>query len=164
MLPVFHDVLQDGIKKFLASSDPATNKPRFFALAADKVTELRRTGQLVGKWSLPDILLADPPVVEGHDKVGITDNIHTNVLQNQYKFASEELKQQLTGGGFDGQYSKLGVHKELAERLGNSLSWLMLTWDGGHKTELVLGDTRQDEALVWYKELSDFTGEISSKI
>ncbi|KAK3263998.1 hypothetical protein CYMTET_27234 [Cymbomonas tetramitiformis] len=109
MLPVFHDVLQDGIKKFLASSDPATNKPRFFALAADKVTELRRTGQLVGKWSLPDILLADPPVVEGHDKVGITDNIHTNVLQNQYKFASEELKQQLTGGGFDGQYSKLGV-------------------------------------------------------
>eukprot|EP00854_Cymbomonas_tetramitiformis_P016747 gene16747-19892_t len=153
MLPVFHSVLQEGVIKVLASNDPATNQPRVFDLAADKVTELRRTGQVIGilvmvSGALQAIFLADPPVVEGHDKVGVTDNIYNVVLKNQYKFTNEQLKQQLTGGGFDGQYFGLGVQKELAARLGNSLSWLMLSWDGGHKTELVLGDTRKYEALV----------------
>jgi len=63
------------------------------------------------------IFLADPPVIEGHNKVGVTDNILQTVLVGQYKFTPEVLKHQLTGGAFDGQYFSLGVHTELANRI-----------------------------------------------
>eukprot|EP00854_Cymbomonas_tetramitiformis_P018313 gene18313-21839_t len=169
MLPCFHAVLVDGVRSFLLSTDPVTLKPRPFCIIADKVTELRRTGQVQGAITMVEgefkaIFMADPPVIEGHNKVGVTDNIYNTVLTKQYKFSPEMLKQQLTGGAFDGQYFTLGVNNELAVRVGNSSSWLMFAWDGAHKLELVLGDVRADTRLTWYKDLSDYTAQILSKL
>ncbi|KAK3276275.1 hypothetical protein CYMTET_15641 [Cymbomonas tetramitiformis] len=132
------------------------------------MTELRRTGQAIGivfmiNGEFVAVFLADPPVVEGPDGEGVTENIWKVVLRTQYSFTIDFMKQSLTSLAFDGAYFGLKVPEIFAARLHNPLAWLMPAWDGAHRLELVMSDIRKGEQVVWYKEASDFTAEILSK-
>ncbi|KAK3235158.1 hypothetical protein CYMTET_54622 [Cymbomonas tetramitiformis] len=75
-----------------------------------------------------------------------------------------QLRTQLTGMAFDGQYFNLDVPKAFCELIGTSVEWTMPGWDGGHRTELVTADVRKDEVLTWYKETPEVINEIHSKV
>ncbi|KAK3244804.1 hypothetical protein CYMTET_45601 [Cymbomonas tetramitiformis] len=167
LLPCFYNVVVRRVIAWFRALDPATLRVTLFALNADKVTEFRRTGQVVGaigfdRGELKAILLGDPPVTEGHDGEGVATNIF-KVLQDVYCFTVFQLRAQLTRFAFDGQYFGLDVPSILCRKIGTSVSWTMPGWDGGHRTELVLGDVRKDEVLTWYKELPEILSQIQSK-
>ncbi len=163
-----YHVCKERVIKFFNSVDPSTEHPILFAVNADKVTEFRRTGQLIGALAIDlgeikAIFLDDPVVLEGHDAKGIYANI-MNSLVDRFRFSLRQLRTQLTGMAFDGQYFGLDVPRALCERIGTSVEWTMPGWDGGHRTELVLGDVRKDEVLTWYKEIPEAINEIHSKV
>ncbi|KAK3269739.1 hypothetical protein CYMTET_21831 [Cymbomonas tetramitiformis] len=117
MLKSFHHVVVERLIAWFAHTDPATTRPTLFALNADKATEMRRTGQVVGALGfdvgkIKAVLLDDPPVVEGHTGLGLANNIFT-VFRDTYRFFIFTLRSQLTGLGFDGQYFSLDVPEHL---------------------------------------------------
>jgi len=64
---------------------------------------------------------------------------------------------------YDGQYFSLNVPEIFCALMGGSTKWTMPGWDGAHRLELVLGDVRKDEVLVWYKNIPDFIGQVQAK-
>ncbi|KAK3234095.1 hypothetical protein CYMTET_55632 [Cymbomonas tetramitiformis] len=71
---------------------------------------------------LKAILLDDPPVTEGHDGEGVATDIF-QVLQKVYGFSVFQLRAQMTGLAFDGQYFGLDVPAILCEKTVNTLPW-----------------------------------------
>eukprot|EP00854_Cymbomonas_tetramitiformis_P033648 gene33648-43303_t len=164
-----YTVLKNKICLFLETPDQATNRPPVYAINADKVTELRRTGQVVGMLTMirgviKALLLGDPPVTEGHDAKGVSKNIVT-VLQGDFRLTVKSMRGQLSGMSFDGAYFKLGADKELCAQLEVDPDWILPGWDGGHKLEKVLDDVRwQDPSTEWYRKIAGDTAEVLSKI
>eukprot|EP00959_Pyramimonas_sp_CCMP1952_P120648 2522564-Pyramimonas_sp.AAC.1 len=122
-------------------------RPPPFSLVADKVTEHRRTGQIMGiiflnEGELKAFMAGDEPVNKGHDGPGVAVNL-LEVLQ-PYQITDAQWTQQFTSTGFDGQYLHLNVHEALCTIVGVSPKWVGLAWDGSHKLELVLSDCRDN--------------------
>eukprot|EP00854_Cymbomonas_tetramitiformis_P026781 gene26781-32907_t len=134
-----HSVLKDKIVLFLDTVDPATGQRPVYAINADKVTELRRTGQIVGMLVMVEgvikaIFLGDPPVTQGHDAKGVCKNILV-VLVDIFGFTAESMQAQCSGMAFDGAYFKLHAEEALCVALEVDLDWILPNWDGAHKLE-----------------------------
>ncbi|KAK3271656.1 hypothetical protein CYMTET_20009 [Cymbomonas tetramitiformis] len=149
------------------SVDPATTHPVLFAVNADKTTEFHRTGQVVGALGfdlgeIKAIFLDDPIVGIECSGPAISENLFL-VLHDTFCLSLHQLRTQLTGMAFDGQYFGLHVPGHFCSRIGSTTEWTMPGWDGAHRCELVLGDVRKDTILTWYKEVPEFIGQVQAK-
>jgi hypothetical protein len=160
-----YQVVQEGIKEFLRTKQVATGRRPPFALNADKVTEQRRTGQLVGMLILLQgeiiaVFMADLPVIAGHTGPAVAGNVLSGL--KPYDIDNQMYQEQFTAQAYDGQYFGLGVPENMCLSTGTLMAWVLPSWDGAHRLELVLKDCREDaecilEALPsipWYALLS----------
>ena len=171
LVPAFHSAMGARLQKWL-DEDVAVlgGRKRPFAFNADKSTELRRTGQILGMIVMADgelrsVMLADAIVLPGDGTAsGLAEVIEKGIT----KFVSrEELQQRIAGFSFDGQYLCEGVQGELCKLLALSLSWHLVQWDAAHLIELVLNDVRLDKigtetmfSVEWYGPLSELIAHL----
>ncbi len=110
------------------------------------------------------ILLGDPPVTEGHNAAGVSENI-LKVLQGDFSLTTDGMRAQLSGMAFDGAYFKLHAEAELCARTDLDPEWVLPSWDGGHLLEKVLDDVRwKDLNVTWHRKIAGDAAEILSKI
>jgi hypothetical protein len=175
----------DGVERLLFV-DPATGRKRAFAVVADKATVGWQTGQMVGLiilingTKIPLLLsievvraaLAEtdmPSIVPGSGKSLALELVATLVGGKPLALSREDVREQLTGLGFDGQYmgseqgnsSGLDVTGKLCEILQMRRSWVLGWWDGAHMLELAIGDARKTTA--WWLEFHVFISGVQSK-
>ncbi|KAK3239899.1 hypothetical protein CYMTET_50208 [Cymbomonas tetramitiformis] len=132
---MYYTVLKDKILLYLGTPDPATRRCPVYAINADRVTELQRTGQIVGMLVMVDgviraIFLGDPPIVEGHDAIGVCKNIMV-VLEEEFEFSLESMRTQCSGMTFDGAHFKLHAEEALCRALDVEPDWILPSWDRG---------------------------------
>ena len=163
-----HKVIVRGIATFLKTPQEATGLPPPFCIVADKMTALRRTGQLVGLLVLVEgrikaVFVGCLPVVDGHHGPDVADNL-LEVLE-PYGITADMFRAQFTGQSYDGQYFHLSTPRAVCEKTGVSLKWALALHDGGHVLELCLNDCRVKPLDVgqelidmgvdsWYKNIS----------
>lgn len=151
-------VVMERIATFFETEDPATGRLPIVAVIADKVTENRRTGQLVGVIVMVEgrlvAIFIDDLVVRTHTALGLAENIVAAL--GKVRLTKEKLKKQMAGGAFDGQYIVLGADRKLCELVDIDRSFVCLRWDNAHRLELSLGDARK--RVAWYAELSTVVG------
>jgi hypothetical protein len=175
-----HTVMVRGIAHFLRTPQPSTGQRPPFCIVADKMTALRRTGQMVGMLVLVDgsikaVFAGCLPVVEGHTGMDIARNL-LKALE-PYDLTSEMWCEQFTGQAYDGQYFNLRAHEAVCETQNVSPSWVISMHDGGHVLELCMNDCRNvrstglvvDAALLaiigrqyahWYTHMAKRIGDI----
>jgi hypothetical protein len=176
-----HTVIVKGIAQFLRTPQPTTGKCPPFCIVADKLTALRRTGQLVGLLVLVDgtikaVFAGCLPVVDGHRGVDIASNL-LEALE-PYGITPAMWQEQFTGQAYDGQYFNLHAHTAVCEKTNVSHNWAVAMHDGAHVLELTMGDCRQHRSLSmlpvdplllafvgekfqqWYKHTAKRVGDI----
>jgi len=172
-----HKVVVEGIAKFLRTPQEATGMPPPFCIVADKMTALRRTGQMVGILAVVNgrikaIFAGCLPVTDGHTGAAVAQNL-LNAL-SPYGITPEMWSQQFTGQSYDGQYFHLKAHHAVCAEVGVSHKWAIALHDGGHVLELCMNDCRKSSLQVkpellhaigqqyayWYKNLAKRVGDI----
>lgn len=172
----------DRIATYVQGIDPCTGRPRLFAMNADKVTEMHRTGQAIGivsfyKGELHSMFF-DYRHVLGHTGSELAADL-ISALTDSLGLSPQQIRCQLTTAAFDGQYFCLNVPSWIAAhvlKLADStdtlpslsspavdkyVKWLICSWDGAHRGELVLSDVRDDKpgideelnSVEWYRHV-----------
>ncbi len=88
--------------------------------------------------------------------------IYEETFVKKHGLTPQEIRQQCTGGAFDGQYFSLNAPEALAKMMverakgstattreaASILEWLLCTWDPAHRLELVANDSRVERQGV----------------
>jgi hypothetical protein len=118
----------------------STGRPPPVVFSCDKMTEKRRSGQMLAVGSLfphasaEDMVktfFAKNSVVRAHDAVGLATSLTTELKQI---LKQQNIPSQLIGGGVDGQYILLGVLNHLTNQL--RLLKPFYSWDPTHRLNL----------------------------
>ena len=169
-----HDETAQLVQEALQKPDPATGRPRPFALMADKATVARETGQMHGVTvMLGGVLVAlMVSVLLCPDATGfglgtlIVDTLHKS---RPLTLTIETLRRGLTGMAFDGQYmsnaeghaSGLQVQSHIVAILGLVASWVTARWDPAHRIELGMNTVR--EKVKWYGSIAAIVAHANEK-
>lgn len=160
-----HAVLVGSFTKLLTEPDPATKRPRPFAMLADKATVLRQTGQMHGLITMIDgeltaIFLSTLLAPDATGK-GLATLLWETMREGKPLTLSKALiRLSLTGNAFDGQYQSeheghaagLQVQSHLCQLSGLNVDWVTSRWDGAHRIELGMDTVRGK--VAFYKALA----------
>jgi hypothetical protein len=163
-----HAAIVSGIESLLKSPDPATGMLPAFALVADKATCGRHTGQMVGlvvmirgvkTALLLGIDVVRAALVEGESTSlapGSGRNLAYQLIGaimggKPLRLSEDNVREQLTSFGFDGQYmgpeqgnnSGLDAGGRMCKLLEMRTSFVVRKWDGVHLLELAVGYARK---------------------
>ena len=169
-----HAVLVGGFTKLLTECDPATKRPRPFAMLADKATVLRQTGQMHGLITMIDgeltaiflsTLLAPDASGKGLARL-LWQAMHEGA---PLKLSKALIRLSLTGNAFDGQYQSeheghaagLQVQSHLCQLAGLNVDWVTSRWDGAHRIELGMDTVRAK--VAFYKALAQIVADAQQK-
>ena len=128
-MSALHSTIAGRLQRWLDAPDPILGgRKRPLAFNADKSTEQRRTGQILGlivmvEGEIQSVMLADSIVLSGG---GFAAGLAQTIVDGISKFvdnARMELKQRCAGYVFDGQYLCENVPGVLCSLLGLSLGW-----------------------------------------
>jgi hypothetical protein len=131
----------------LSSQLDCTGRPSPVVVSADKMTEKRQTGQMtaiayVCPKAPPDQIVQTKflknPIVKAHDAKGIMLSIAKELKEI---LPEENIPTQMIGGGFDGQYFKMGVTTQFIKELGLEKSFFY--WDPSHRLNLSDKDVQE---------------------
>lgn len=183
-----YTVLVHSVSLFLHSpQDSIGGRQPPFAILADKMTALGRTGQAIGILIMEfgvvrAVMIAHLPVGTKLGGADVAKNLKLGL--EPYKLTPEELKNQLTAQAYDGAYFHDSVPEHLCTLLGLDIKWSYGSWDQAHILELVAGDLRKclttvDDDLVvdlnmdpegdepattaWYARVAIQVGDVLSK-
>ena len=171
MVSAIFKAVQSRMSVWLDTPQPVLGgrKPRF-AITADKSTELRRTGQILGALAFVEgeikaFMLSNTIVPPEGDAAGLARLIFDEVVEF---LPSAEFKERCSGMAFDGQYICEGVPAALRALLDGDAAlkltagWMTGLWDAAHLAELALADVRKDKVgtiplrtVEWYGPLSE---------
>eukprot|EP00854_Cymbomonas_tetramitiformis_P008155 gene8155-9687_t len=127
-------VAKHRVVKLFKTVGPATPHLTVFAVNADKTTEFHRTGQVIGALGfdigeIKALFLDDPIVGTVCTGPAVSDNIFT-VSHKTFCLSMHQLRTQLTGMSYDGQYFGLAdVPELLCELIDSTIEWTMQGWD-----------------------------------
>ena len=183
-----HAAIVSGIESLLKSPDPATGMLPAFALVADKATCGRHTGQMVGlvvmirgvkTALLLGIDVVRAALVEGESTSlapGSGRNLAYQLIGaimggKPLRLSEDNVREQLTSFGFDGQYmgpeqgnnSGLDAGGRMCKLLEMRTSFVVRKWDGAHLLELAVGDARKLPILLWWAELHVLISGVQAK-
>ena len=167
-----YNELHNRLLDFLSTPQPAIgNRKPPLAVAADKMTALRRTNQTVGLFTIDYakgeivVSFAGARLVsqgEGSGE-GVARNLLA-VLSEECKMTPDMIKQQTTGQAYDGAYFHCSVPSQVASKIGHgSEEWTRPGWDPAHQLELVWNDTRKDPNVAWYGDMADKVARVTVK-
>ncbi|CEO98804.1 hypothetical protein PBRA_006918 [Plasmodiophora brassicae] len=173
-LPALRSVMVKRMAAWIDELDPVIgNRKRPFSICADKSTELRRTGQIVGLVMLVDgtvtAMMVDNRIVNSGGDDGTATGLAHSLMSSVAKVLphESEYRERLTGMAFDGQYIRDGVPAAVRDIVSSesSSSWLTSVWDPAHIVELAVNDVRKDKTgtiplnnVEWYSTLAANVG------
>ena len=165
-------VIEEVLKENISSILPNTEKARPVGIVADKITPNKRTGHILGlilpvpenpisEPFLVPIMLNLPPVKE-HNAIALADQILQGVR------AMGVSDDQIEGLGVDGQYVKLGVKKQLVQKLEVSgvssvqlQGWITEIWEPAHNINLADHYVRDMSMFDWLVHATNEVGDIT---
>eukprot|EP00918_Siedleckia_nematoides_P099239 GHVU01217138.1.p1 GENE.GHVU01217138.1~~GHVU01217138.1.p1 ORF type:complete len:387 (+),score=30.29 GHVU01217138.1:627-1787(+) len=156
-------VIEEEIRSYMDKVSSVTGRKPCVAMNADKSTNLRRTGQVVGAIALIDgelqsIMLANAVVSE---QSGDAEGLARLIMDaGATLMPLSELRKRVMGYAFDGQYICMHVSSVLLRIVGGSPSWITTRWDVPHLLECGVRDCTDDrqgteklETVAWFGEL-----------
>ena len=164
--------VEEVLKENISSILPNTEKARPVGIVADKITPNKRTGHILGlilpvpenpisEPFLVPIMLNLPPVKE-HNAIALADQILQGVR------AMGVSDDQIEGLGVDGQYVKLGVKKQLVQKLevpglssAKLQDWITEIWEPAHNINLADHDVRDMAMFDWLVRATNQVGDIT---
>ena len=113
-------VMDKRIRDHMHGVDRVTGRKRLFAIAADKVTALHRTGDAVGMLIMTDegelkTMFLDYLLVTQHTGDALMREIYEQTLIKKLELTPKEIRNQCTGAAFDGQHFSLNALNVLAK-------------------------------------------------
>ena len=169
-----HAVLAQSIQKLLEKPMDATQQPPPFAVAADKATVFRRTGQMHGILVMINgvihAIFASTLIAGNSTGAGLAELVSQMLTGGKpLKLDAELLRRSLTCFAFDGQYQSeheghvtgLAVQQHLVQTLHLNGSWLWSRWDGAHLIELGMDEVRRQ--ITFYHDLSSLVSSVQQK-
>ena len=169
-----HTVLARKIQIALESPMPATLQPPPFAVAADKATVFRRTGQMHAILTMLNgeiIAIFASTVLAGESTGAGLAKLVAEMLTGgkPLTLSAELVRRSMTCLAFDGQYQSeheghvcgLAVQQHLTQQMALNGSWLWSRWDGAHLIELAMNSVRQ--VIGFYSELAGWVSGMQSK-
>jgi len=187
-VPSMHAMIIEGVQHLLETPDPATGRPPAFALIADKATNARQTGQMIGiivmvkGIKIPIFLSvavvraalaenATTTLAPGSGRNLAIHLLEALVRSKPLKLQMPRVREQLTSLGLDGQYlgteegndSGLDVPRHLCELLEIDADFVRAWWDGAHMIELGSDDTRKNPLVAWWPEMAVVVSGTQSK-
>jgi hypothetical protein len=110
------------IREHLHAVDPVTCRTRLFAFAANKVTELRRTGDAIGMFIMTEegelkAMFIDYLLVTKHTGHALMSKIYEETFVKKLGLTPKQIRQQCTKVAFDGQYFSLNAPEALARMM-----------------------------------------------
>ena len=170
------EALLSGMREYFAAEHPALGGRRVpFSVGADKATNNRRTGQVVGAvvidmgtGELKHLMVANGIVTPAKgDAKGLLESI---ILALSSLVDTDELRERIAAFMFDGAYINWNIHEQIESQLEISTRVLTCTWDGMHHYQCALDDVRTDRpparggrnlfTVEWYGAAPDEVGLI----
>jgi hypothetical protein len=139
-----HDEVRFRMMKFMHTVTAATGRKPVFALAADKLTLLKRNSQAVVLFAMVEgevtPMYLSAPLVTQHGGLAVANNIK-HAGMGFLGFTEKDWKSSFTAMAFDGAYFKIYVHTHLNSITGGlSPVFRIAVWCGAHRLELVFLD------------------------
>ena len=169
-----HAVIVESLQTLLATPMAATKRPPPFAVAADKATVFRRTGQMHAIMVMVEGIItpifASTLLSGDATGAGLAELLVSMLCDGKpLTLSKEQLRSQLTCLAFDGQYQSeaeghtcgLAVQQHLTEQLSLNEKWLWSRWDGAHLIELAMAEVRKE--IEFYFELAGWVSSMQSK-
>ncbi len=131
------------------------------SITADKITKLQRTYQITCLITLIKGVQSCIVIDISPCGTSCTGDVLVQKLQSALDKCNINLKKQLNGMAFDGQYFDLSVDKKLASLCENiTHDFLLPMWDLANRLECVLRDVRKVPSLSWINCQAQIVGNL----
>lgn len=162
------EALDSRLKHFLQLLIPSTGRATPICVLADKLTPNRTTFQIIGIFGFiaqkfQSLVLA-LPALGGNTGFEVTKCLKAGL--DCLDLNTQELRERMVGGAFDGEYITLGVGPLLNQALlieDLDSEWYSYFWDPAHILELAVDGTRKVTDAAEVCKFFKFLNEISKK-
>ena len=150
LLPSCYSELQQRLRRFMNVPLPCTGELRPVNITADKGTIKHDCNQVtmirtpvLTNGTLFQRFFVGFPEVQSHKGIDVSTLI-LDACVGELGFTTNQLRQRISGGCFDGQYFHLNVQRHLSDMLELPVEFLedCLIWDAAHRLELVHDDVK----------------------